>query len=162
MLFAFWLVLSGIFDLKHVTLGVLSTAAIALGSRDLMRVAQSPDGRASTHLATANWRGIFVYSMWLLRAIVEANIQIARVVLDPRLPIEPAMVRVPTRVTSDMEITILANSITATPGTITVRAADEENREFVIHALVDPEGVPAAVHEIEDHVLTALRGRSES
>jgi multicomponent Na+:H+ antiporter subunit E len=162
MLFAFWLVLSGIFDLKHIALGVLCTTAIAFGSRDLMRVAQRPDGGPSTHLATANWRGILLYSVWLLRAIAEANIQIARVVLDPRLPIEPAIVRVPTRVASDMEITLLANSITATPGTITVRAADEENREFVIHTLVDPEGVPAAVHEIEDHVLNALRGGSES
>ncbi len=157
ILFAFWLVLSGAFDFKHVGIGVLATVAVALSSVDLAKVARDRDGGPRVHLATANWRGVFVYSVWLLRAIVEANVQVARVVLDPRLPIDPAMVRVPTRVASDMEIMLLANSITATPGTITVQAADEENREFVIHTLVDPAGVPEAVHEMEDHVLAALR-----
>lgn len=157
ILFLFWLTLSGVFDAKHVGIGALATAAVALRGRRMQKVGFGEGDDREMHLATVRWDGVLLYSLWLLRAIVEANIDVVRVVFDPRLPIEPAMVRVPTRVTTDVEITMLANSITATPGTITVRAADEEHREFVVHCLVHPEKVPGAVHEMEDRVLRALR-----
>ncbi len=160
ILFAFWLVLSGMFDAKHIVIGIIATVAVVLSDRDLERVSLGPAQSDSSHLALLHWRGVLPYSLWLLRAIAAANLQIARVVLDPKLPIEPAVVRVPTRVESDMEITLLANSVTATPGTITLQA-DEGRREFLIHALVDPQDVPSAVREIEDHVLRALRGSGE-
>ncbi len=158
ILFAFWLILSGVFDLKHIAIGLVVTLGVAVTNRGLERVAVGGSDQRTLHLGSVSWRRVLSYSLWLLRAIVSANVDIARVVLDPRMPIEPALVRVPTRVSSDIEIALLANSITATPGTVTVRAADDENREFVIHALIDPAGVPAALREIEDHVLRALRG----
>jgi multisubunit Na+/H+ antiporter MnhE subunit len=55
----------------------------------------------------------------------------------------------------------LANSITATPGTVTVHSPDQGRGEFVIHALVDPDGVAAGVREMEDHVLYALGERGD-
>jgi multicomponent Na+:H+ antiporter subunit E len=155
-LFFFWLTLSGVFDAKHIGIGIVATAAVAFGGRRMQSVGFGAGDERQMHLASVRWAGVYLYALWLFRAIVEANIEIVRVVFDPRLPIDPAMVRVPTRVSSDVEITLLANSITATPGTITVRGADEEHREFLVHCLVHPDKVPAAVHLMEDRVLRAL------
>ncbi len=155
ILFIFWLLLSGMFDAKHVGIGVIATAAVALVGRRMQTIGAGEG--AEMHLANVRWDGVFTYSFWLLKAIFDANLEVVRVVFDPRLPIEPALVRVPTRVSTDIEITLLANSITATPGTITVRAADEENREFVVHTLMNPDGVAPAVRDMEDRVLRALR-----
>ncbi len=156
-LFGFWLALSGVFDAVHVGLGLVATLAVTLFARPLARVGlgRAAEGE-SIHLGQIPWPRILAYSLWLLRAIVQANWQVVRIVLDPRLPIDPALVRVPTRVNSDTGITLLANSITATPGTITVRAADEENHEFLIHTLTGAEQVAPAVHAMEDRILAAL------
>jgi len=160
-LFGFWLVLSGVFDAVHVGLGLVATLAVALFARPLARVGlDRSEDAASIHLGETPWLRVLTYSIWLLGAIVRANLQVVRIVLDPRLPIDPALVRVPTRVNSDTGITLLANSITATPGTITVRAGDEESHEFLVHTLANPEQVAPAVHAMEDRILRAL-GRLE-
>ncbi len=159
ILFGFWLTLSGVFDAKHIVVGLIATVVIAFKARQMQEVEIDEDSDERRHLGSVPWGRVAAYSLWLLRAIASANLQVARIVLDPRLPIDPAMVRVPTRVRSDTEITLLANSITATPGTITVRAADEEKREMVIHALAGVAGVAAAVRAMEDRVVNALSDR---
>ncbi len=156
LLFLFWLILSGIFDLKHVGIGLIATLAVAVQARRLQMVGDNSERGIVRHLGTLPWFSIAGYSFWLLRQIVYANFQIARVVLDPRLPIQPAIVHVPTRVRSDAGITLLANSITATPGTITVRSADDANRVFVIHALVNADDVAATVYEMEERIIRAM------
>jgi multicomponent Na+:H+ antiporter subunit E len=75
---------------------------------------------------------MLAYAPWLLREIWIANIQVVRLVLDPRLPIDPVVVRLPTRYTSDLARTTLANSITLTPGTVTI---DVEDETLVVHAI---------------------------
>lgn len=159
VLFAFWLVLSGVFDVQHVVIGFVATAVVARQGRPAQLLSAGGDKGALSHLASIPWGRVWLYTLWLLREIVRANLQIARVVLDPRLPIEPAIVRVPARVTSDAEITLLANSITATPGTVTVHSPENGRGEFVIHALVEPQGVAASVRDMEDRVIDALGGR---
>jgi multicomponent Na+:H+ antiporter subunit E len=72
------------------------------------------------------------YVPWLLKEIVVANIQVARLVLDPRLPIDPVVVRFNTRLSTDLARTTFANSITLTPGPVTL---DVEGSELVVHAL---------------------------
>jgi len=69
----------------------------------------------------------------LLFEIVKANVQVAAVILHPRLPIEPRMTRISVLVGSGFPITTLANSITLTPGTLTVRARD---RDLFVHSLL--------------------------
>ncbi len=161
-LFAFWLILSGVFDAKHIGLGIAATIAVAWHARPMEKVdVERGEQPPAAHLGQVPWGRIAMYSLWLLRQIVVSNIEVVRVVLDPKLPIDPAIVRVPTRVTSDAGITLLANSITATPGTITVRAADENRPEFTVHALLHPETVPESVREMEDRVLRALPGWEE-
>jgi len=67
-----------------------------------------------------------VYIPVLLFEIIKANLTVARVILDPRLPIAPTMNRVRVLVGRGLPVMTLANSITLTPGTLTVRARDNE------------------------------------
>ncbi|WP_256558540.1 monovalent cation/H+ antiporter subunit E [Haloarcula marina] len=69
---------------------------------------------------------------YLLKEIAVANLQIAYVVLHPSLPIDPKIVELRAAVWGDAPVTTLANSITLTPGTLTVDVTD---RAFAIHSL---------------------------
>jgi multicomponent Na+:H+ antiporter subunit E len=120
--FALWLVLSGHPTPLHLVQGALSAALVAYLNRDLETL--SVFLRSSPRFVA--------YIPWLLKEIVVANVQVVRIVLHPRLPVDPSVVRVRTRLTSDLALTTFANSITLTPGTITV---DVEGSEFVVHAL---------------------------
>ena len=74
-----------------------------------------------------------IYVPVLLYEIVVANLVVARVILDPRLPIDPTMNRIRVIVGSGLPLMTLANSITLTPGTLTVRARDSD---LYVHSLV--------------------------
>ena len=74
-----------------------------------------------------------IYVPVLLYEIVMANLVVARVILDPRLPIEPSMNRMRVIVGSGLPLMTLANSITLTPGTLTVRARDSD---LYVHSLI--------------------------
>jgi multicomponent Na+:H+ antiporter subunit E len=119
---ALWLVLSGHPTPLHLAQGIVSAALVARLNRDLRAAPVS--ARAALRFAG--------YLPWLLKEIVLANIQVVRVVLAPRRLLDPVLVRVPCRLGSELAITTFANSITLTPGTITV---DVEGRELVVHAL---------------------------
>jgi multicomponent Na+:H+ antiporter subunit E len=157
-LFCFWILLSGLLDAKHLGIGLVATIAVALLGRKMAVIGTLHDGaeKKAIHLGRIPWPSIALYSVWLLRAIAAANWQVARIVLDPRLPIDPGLVRIPTRVRSDVGITLLANSITITPGTITVEAAEDDKPELIVHALVQGDNVRSDVHAMEDRVIGAL------
>lgn len=77
-------------------------------------------------------RGL-VYVPYLLYEIFVSNIAVARVVLDPRASIDPKMTKVRVFVGSGLPLVTLANSITLTPGTVTVRA---RNQQLYVHSLL--------------------------
>ncbi|MFQ5828458.1 MAG: Na+/H+ antiporter subunit E [Candidatus Methylomirabilia bacterium] len=134
-LFAFWLVLSGHYDVQHVGFGVLCAALVALLTRDLERIGTRVDPRGElspTFTFSLPWPRFLAYLPWLLGQIIIANLQIAYVILHPRLPIAPEVVRFPTALRGDLAQTALGNSITLTPGTLTL---DVGGDEFVVHAL---------------------------
>lgn len=84
-------------------------------------------------------RYLFIFA----KALVLANIDVAKKALAPTIRIRPGFLAVPMLASSDFEITTLANSITLTPGTISVHIA-RDHRTIVIHALDvgdDPEAV---------------------
>ena len=100
------------------------------------------------------------YLVIFMRALAQANIDVAKRVLSPTLRIRPGFVAVPMEASSDFEITSLANSITLTPGTITVHI-DRERRTIIIHALDigdDPEPVRQDVmNTLEANILKWTR-----
>ena len=75
-----------------------------------------------------------VYMVWYLIvfiiALVQSNLDVARRVLSPSLPINPGIVKFKTKLTTDFSKMVLANSITLTPGTLTIDIVDDT---FYIH-----------------------------
>jgi multicomponent Na+:H+ antiporter subunit E len=134
MLFAFWLILSGRFQVKYIILGAISAALITYFTNDrFYSVLRQGEFRPikTGLILTQLWRFI-LYVPWLLYQIVVANIQVAYYVLHPGMPIAPGLLVFRTEMKKNMSQVTLANSITLTPGTIT---ANLENGTYTIHTL---------------------------
>ncbi|MEF8800631.1 MAG: Na+/H+ antiporter subunit E [Halolamina sp.] len=78
-----------------------------------------------------------LYVSIFLKDLVIANFEVAWMVLSPSLPIEPAVVEVPLRVRSDAAITTIANSISLTPGTLTMDY-DADRNSLYVHSIAAP------------------------
>ena len=74
------------------------------------------------------------YFRWLFKEIVKANLHVVKSVLDPKLQICPALIRVKATQKTDMGRTVFANSITLTPGTVSL---DFDGEDIIVHALLD-------------------------
>lgn len=98
-----------------------------------------------------------LYVPYLLWEIAWANLQLAYVILHPSLPIDPEMVHVEGAVWGDLPVTTLANSITLTPGTLTV---DVTRREFHVHTLTGSARDDLAAGGLEKGVRFVFYGRS--
>ena len=134
---AFWLLLSGHYDAFHISLGVFSSLVVVLLNLRLRRYFMFRDEIFKTSelsITLKYLRFIFIYIPWLLWQIVVASLQVAYVVLHPRLPIQPALLKFKTKLPNMSSKVILGNSITLTPGTITVEIDDDD---FLVHALMD-------------------------
>lgn len=77
------------------------------------------------------------YFFTLTLEIIKANIAVIRIVLSPKEEFEPSLVKFKTDIKTDIGRVFLANSITLTPGTFTIRLEDDE---YLIHALDKPFG----------------------
>lgn len=89
-------------------------------------------------IPVSHWPRTFAYTPWLLWQIALANIDVARRVWKPELRISPRMIEVPHTLTSGYGVATYANSITLTPGTVTVEAPSDA--PFVVHALTKEAG----------------------
>ncbi len=123
----FWVVITGSLHLPSVLMGGGLAFFVAWINDDLLL---RQDERSLVDLRTA---GLYLrYVFHLMGAILVANIQVAVLVLNPRMPISPGMVRFTRPLKKDLNRVILANSITLTPGTLTVLA---EGDDYMVHAL---------------------------
>jgi len=125
ILFAFWLLLSSHYDLFHLSLGLICSLLVAAASHDLLIENISGSKRIK------KTRRFLSYVPWLIYQIVVANLHVAYLVVNPRA-IDPRIVRFKTRLKSQFAMVTLGNSITLTPGTITMDIIDGE---FYVHAL---------------------------
>lgn len=124
-LLVFWLIFSGHYDPFHITLGVLCAAGVSCVSHDLL-VHGVPDEK----VLRKTWR-FLVYIPWLIYQVVLANLHVVRLVFVRR-DVQPQMVRFKTYLSDEMAQLVFANSITLTPGTITVDVVDGE---YCVHAI---------------------------
>lgn len=103
------------------------------------------------------WRLAWFVVMYVWELCV-ANAIVAWEVVTPTHSIRPGIVRVPMRASGDLEITLLANLISFTPGTLSI-AVDEERSDLYVHALhiTSPEQVRAQVKRLERRLLWVMR-----
>lgn len=126
-MFVFWIILSNIFDLIHLSLGVFCSLLVAYVSHDLLIT------REKISTIPREIFGFVKYFVWLVKEIIVANIDVAKIVLDPKLPISPRIIKYESELESDLSKTTYANSITLTPGTLTVDVDEESN--YFVHCL---------------------------
>lgn len=125
VLFVFWLVLSGYFTPFLMSAGALTAVAVVLVGRRMQLIDREG------HPIHLGWRALG-YWPWLLKEIVKSAWTVACIIVHPRLPISPQLVRVKTSQKTSVGVVTYANSITLTPGTISV---DVKRGEIVVHAL---------------------------
>ena len=121
-LFLIWLVLAASYDVVHVALGAVAAVGV---------VWLNPSSPTSP-LRSVSWWGLVGYLPWLFIRILKSGMHLSRLILDPALPIAPTLIKHSTKLESDGEVVILGNSITLTPGTITVEVSSDE---LVVHAI---------------------------
>ncbi|MBW1997215.1 MAG: Na+/H+ antiporter subunit E [Deltaproteobacteria bacterium] len=144
ILFSLWLLLSGRFDSFHIALGIISCLIISFISGDLLF---DPHSKVGALLVTS--LGFIGYIPWLLYQIFLANLHLMYLSFHPRMMelIDPKIVRFKSRLKSDLSLVTFANSITLTPGTITVYVSIDGN--FSVHAIdmKSSEGLPGEMEE---------------
>lgn len=130
MLFVTWLIFSGFFDGFHLSLGVISCGLVTWMSSDLLF-----ENRSIPALERVRQLGrLSVYFFWLLWQIFLANLHLFHLAFSPRSALQPHIVRYESELESDFERFLLANSITLTPGTVTIKIV---GNVFYIHAISD-------------------------
>jgi multicomponent Na+:H+ antiporter subunit E len=124
-LYLFWLVLSGYFTPFLMSAGAACAIAVVWFARRMDVI------DAEGHPVQLGWR-IVAYWAWLSKEIVKSAWDVSRIIVNPRLPISPTLVSFKPSQQTTVGLVIHANSITLTPGTITIDAGKDE---FLVHAL---------------------------
>jgi multicomponent Na+:H+ antiporter subunit E len=92
-----------------------------------------------------------------LRELLKANLVVLKVVLSPRIRVQSGVIAVPTELTDEVSLTVLANMITLTPGTLTLDISPDRRYLFV-HTLNldDPEAVKRDIQQAFERYLREL------
>lgn len=143
----FWIFLSGLLDPWHLGLGLLCCALVSYMSHDLLFRDFKPRPKLT------EYRRFIQYLPWLLYQIYLANVYVVRLALSPRMQdrIYPHVVKFRTRLKNDLALVVFADSITLTPGTITVLIEDDI---FYVHAIDRSvtESLPGTMEERVAHI----------
>ncbi len=141
-LFAYWLALSGHYDTWLVVSGGVLAAGVTLFSwaKGIVDAEGFPIGLIP--------RGL-LYWPWLAWQIVLSGLRVTRLILSPALPISPTLVKVEAEQKTAVGLVTYGNSITLTPGTITVEAT-EKGRALWVHA-IEREGAEGFADDEMNH-----------
>ena len=132
LLFGLWLLMSGHYDFFHVFVGFLCSILVVVLNARLAKYFFIRDNLCDC--APLRVGRLLFYIPWLIYQIGIASLQVAGVVLRRRMPVNPSLVRFRTKLPTQAARIILANSITLTPGTITLLL---EGDEYLVHSLID-------------------------
>lgn len=132
VLFVFWMVLSGRTETKFVVYGILTAVVTTWVTYPLLLV-PNKDGSKKYYVFGFSIPKMIMYFFWLMWQLVLANIDVLLATTGQELNIDPKVVRFRFKADNPMASVILANSITLTPGTVTMNVTDDGVYE--IHAL---------------------------
>lgn len=129
LLLVTWVIFSGVIDVFHLSLGAISCGIVTWLSSDFL-FQNDGKGLQTRFVEVGRFIG---YCLWLLWQIILANIHVLKLALaSNNREMRPQMVRFRTSLQSEFARYVFANSITLTPGTVTLSV---EGDEFVVHAI---------------------------
>jgi len=141
VLAVYWLALSGyLYDPLILSFGVISVVLV-LGLCARMNIL---DEETVPYLHVPKTLSYFV---WLGKEIVKANVKVFKAVLSPDMEVSPTMVKVPSSPNTEIGKTMFGNSITLTPGTVSVAMSEDE---ILVHALLEEMGNADDFSEMAD------------
>ncbi|OGA03203.1 MAG: hypothetical protein A3H35_02595 [Betaproteobacteria bacterium RIFCSPLOWO2_02_FULL_62_17] len=149
-LYGFWLLLSGYFSAFLLVAGAGCALAVMLFSRRMGIIDREG------HPIHLSRRALFSYWPWLAVEIVKSAWDVTRRILHPRMPISPTLARFKPSQRTDIGLVVHANSITLTPGTITVEIG---RGEFLVHALSEEGAASLAGSEMDRRVTDMEAGK---
>lgn len=145
LLLFFWSIIDGKLTVESVLLGACSALLILYLNRDIL-FTRADGGPVTPRFL---WHFMTLIAV-LIVEIVKSNINVAKIVLNPKMPIAPSFVRVPVRFRKDFNKVLYGNVVTLTPGTLTV---DIVGDEYIIHALTREAAEGLKGSALEEHVL---------
>lgn len=128
LLFCMWLILTSNFQISNILVGAAVSFSIALLYTKLFT-------HNTFEFINPFWLGVYI--LVLLKNIIISNLQITKRVLSPDMKLSPAIVAVKTELKSEWKKLLLANSVTLTPGTLTLDVRDDT---LFIHVIEYHEG----------------------
>lgn len=146
-LFFFWLVLASTLAIESVIIGIVVSILVIAYTKDLL----FDDDETSLYKLSGIIR--LVHFVWILIIeVINANISVVKIVLNPSLPISPrfVVVPVPENLKRDFNKVLYANAITLTPGTLTVDILEEG---YLIHAIDEDSGDGVAGSSLEEYTM---------
>lgn len=120
-----WLVLSGHYTPLLLVIGAVSSLLVVLLASRMTLIDR--EGHPIDLIGRAAW-----FWPWLLWQIVKSGLDVSKIILSPSLPISPTLINVRANQKSAVGIVTYANSITLTPGTVSVEVEDDE---ITVHAI---------------------------
>ncbi|MEA1986685.1 MAG: Na+/H+ antiporter subunit E [Candidatus Marinimicrobia bacterium] len=139
ILMAFWILFTSL-DIQEVITGAITSFIITIMLLSLKPIL------ADIKLNPKSLIYSIIYIFVFIWELIKSNIDVAKRVISPKLPINPGIVKVKTKLKSPLGRAILANSITLTPGTLTVEMIDDH---FYIHWIdVESEDIEGATKSI--------------
>jgi len=143
-LFALWLLMSGIYNPLIIGLGVASSVIAVITMRRMDNAADAQ--RMQIHLKPI---ATLRYWAWLMIEIAKSNWMVTKIILSPDMQMNRHLFKVPYTQKTDLGQTIFANSITLTPGTISVEV---EDGTFWVHAVSYASDTMGALAEMDAKV----------
>lgn len=140
--FLVWVALTSIRDIQEVAAGLLVALLVALLAGHFLITTDK-----EKHIFFRIFAAI-IYFFSFLWEMIKANIHVAYLVIHPGVPIKPGIVKIKTGLKKDAAITVLTNSITLTPGTLTVDINPENNDIYVHWIDVEATDVDQATQKI--------------
>ena len=145
-LFVIWLLLTESYTPAHMALGLVASFGVALLNTEAGR---SPG-------VAIRWLRLLWFFPWLFGRILTSGLHLSFLILHPKLPIAPALIRYRTKLGHEPGIVLLGNSVTLTPGTVTVEAQSDE---LIVHAFDDESLHDLQSQNLERRVADVFRTR---
>ncbi len=142
-LFLIWLLLTFESRLEFFVSGLVITFLIS------MIFATDEDTNFKPKSLSKSLLYTFIYAFILSKECILSSLEVAWMVLHPKMPIMPGIIKIPSSLKGELELTVLSNSITLTPGTLLIDV-DEDSNLYVHWILMKEENMDAARKEISE------------